>query len=453
MTPLRSQELDVAALRREYRFAELVRPHVGLMEHVTFLPVEMGEVDLEVAATGLDNLTMTFPHVTMSDGRDVREEAIGGASADVDARMSWVRAVVEGAERYSSMAYAASDFVVATASELGRAALDLSRIPRCSQDEYADPSCPLRPPRDDVPIRWVRGISMIDGADRYVPAIMVHLHLKPWPGERFWLPISTGVAAHTCLEAALNAAICEGIERDALALTWLLRLELPRIEHPPRPPAALADLLERLSQSKVEHLAFDATTDLGIPTVFGVQVTDGHPSCELFVSCATALNAEVAFGKAIREASPARAVLEGAPTCPPSFEDFNELTHGASYYGRGGHRQDFEFLLGTRMTTSLAGVQEQGSPPRDSDESACLRFLVERLRMHGMEAIAIDLTADEVRDAGLWVVRVVIAELVPISFVHRARFLGTPRLLDYARRRGAAPGVSPRFNPNPLPFA
>ena len=56
---------------------------------------------------------------------------------------------------------------------------------------------------------------------------------------------------------------------------------------------------------------------------------------------------------------------------------------------------------------------------------------------------SVDLTTDELRDVGLWAVRVIIPALMPISFVHRARFLGTPRL-------GIAEDL---VNPDPLPFA
>ena len=69
-----------------------------------------------------------------------------------------------------------------------------------------------------------------------------------------------------------------------------------------------------------------------------------------------------------------------------------------------------------------------------------------------MDAIALDLTTAELREAGLWAVRVVVPELMPISFVHRARFLGTPRLYRYAESKGR-PLTEEEINPNPLPFA
>lgn len=452
VTGARARHLDLADMRARHRFAALVSPHVGLMETVSFLPIEVGAVDLEVAATALGNLTAAFPHITRSDGGDLRGEVVGGGSADIDPEMSWIRAVVEGAERYATMVFSEADFIVASARDLGDAALDLDRIPRCSAEEYADPACPLRPPSRDEPIRWVCGVSLLDRQPRFVPAIMTHLHLKPWPAERFWLPISTGVAAHTRLAAALNAAICESIERDALALSWLLSLPLPRIDSAESGHEPIAALLGRVAQSNVEHHAFDATTDLGIPAIFAVQETRGHPDAALFVSCASGLGAEAAFAKAIREASPARAVLKRAPESPDRIIDFHDITHGASYYGRGGHDEDFAFLFESGRGITLAAMDARtGMVPED--EAGQTRFLIERLRRHGMEAVAIDLTTEELRDAGLWVVRVVIPDLMPISFIHRARYLATPRLRNHPGRRPGAGKDADGITLNPLPFA
>lgn len=445
-----SGDVDLSVLRQRYPFTRLVQPQVGLIEGVTFLPQELGSPSFEVASTSLGNLTMTFPHVLDLRGSDVRNRRIGGAGADIDAEMAWVRAVVEGAERYASLVYCADDFIVASAAELGSRAIDLDTIPRCSEQECKNPRAPLLVPTKTEPIRWVRGHSLTDGAEKLVPAIMTHLYISPWSSERFWLPISTGVAAHTNLASALVAAICESIERDAIALTWLARLPLSEIQIEKDTPAHLAPLYERLTRSRVRQHFFNATTDLGVPTIFSVQRCPGHPSCSLFVSCATALDPVVACGKAIREAAPSRNVMLKDRPIPENVEDFCEITNGADYYGRGQHDSDFDFLLEGCNTTSLDAMTTCLAP--GFTDTQALKFLIGRLKSLGMEAIAVDLTTDELREAGIWVVRVVIPALVPISFVHRARFLGTSRIYEYASRFGIR--LTPEtVNPGPMPFA
>ncbi|GID30467.1 YcaO-like family protein [Paractinoplanes brasiliensis] len=439
----------LATLRAGNRIGSLVQPRGGLIGAVQRLPVRPGEAEAEVVAASLGALSRTLPQVTAGDSP-------GGAGSDRTVEIAWLKAVVEAAERYACIVHDENDFTIASATDLGRAAIDLTGIARCSAREYADPRCPVRPADPDRPIRWVRGVSLIDHTDRFVPAAMVHLHFEPTVDERFWLQTSTGVAAHTSLPAALIAALCEVVERDALALAWLGRLPLDRLAGTPRAeqPERTSQLLARAAGSMVDFHYFDATTDLGVPTVLSVQTRTGHPYCDVTVSCATALDGNSALAKVICEATSARIALDSAQHIPAAVEDFTSLTHGAHYYGRGGQRRAFDFLLDRPATEPPDGWAIRSCLPdlsTASDEHR-LAALVAVLRQHGMDVVAVDLTTEELREAGLWVVRVVVPQLMPISFVHRARFLGTPRLTGYVGR--TRPGFTESdANPDPLPFA
>jgi ribosomal protein S12 methylthiotransferase accessory factor len=431
-----------------YSFGSLVQPYVGLIDGVRFLPLQMGEPEIEVAAANLGNVSMVHPIVATGPRP-------GGAGSDINPELAWLRAVVEAAERYACMVFSERDAVIATALDLGSSdALDLDELPRCSAAEYKDPKCPLIPPRKDVPIRWVRGYSLVHQRERLVPAVMTHLHLHSWDAERFWLQISTGVAAHTSLTAALVSAICESIERDAVALMWLGRLPLPKIEYTCPGSSAARAIFDRVDASGIRFCDFEATTNLRIPTVFSVQLAPKHPYCSLSVSCATALDPAQAQLKAMREACSARLILNKPEDIPASVADFYDITHGAHYFGLGGHQADFDFLLNGRgPTTTIAAMNTPELPAPGEIDSARLGFLLKRLQDLGMDAIAVDLSTDELRDAGLWVVRVIIPQLMPISFVHRARYLGTPRLYDYVGCFHHGAFTEANVNPAPLPFA
>jgi ribosomal protein S12 methylthiotransferase accessory factor len=439
-------------MRRKNRFASLVQPYVGLVERVSILPQQIGSPPFEVSATTLGDLACVFQDVTDTWGADQRARPPGGGSADIDAERAWIRAVAESAERYATIAHSTNDFILASARELGSAALALERLPRCSEREYADPKCPLRPPDIEAPIRWIRGYSLTRSEEVLVPAVLVHLHLSLLPAERFWLPISTGVAAHTQLETALVSAICESIERDAIALTWLLHRELPRIEAPEPVPAALEPLQHSLRLGQIEQHFFDATTDLSVPTVFSIQLAEAQSTSRIHVSCATALDPVTAYAKTIYEPAPGREAIAQEEDPPDNIADFVSLMHGAAYYGRRGPQSDFEFLLGSKVQTSLDQMSTRASNAGVSGQSQ-LGALVNRLRMLGMEAIAVDLTTDELRDVGLWVVRVIVPELLPVSFVHRARYLGTPRLYNYAAYSGFKGFTEEQVSECPIPFA
>lgn len=447
---IRAFQVDDARVRRRFpELAKLVRPLGGLMQSVYAITPEISGPQLSIATTPLGNLTMAFPHVKRGDGDDVRSEPLGGAGSDFDREIAWVRAVAEGAERYACLVFDESDLIVASANELGDAALSFARIPQLSAREYADPLCPMSKPDPGAPIRWVKGYSLIDQRLRYVPAVMAFLYFPATKHETFWNMISTGVATHTSLEAALVSAICEVIERDAIALTWLCRLPLPAIEVDSPAPPELAPGLEALKHSLVRHYMYDATTDLGVPTVYCVQTLENDAGVAQFVNCATDFNPISACAKTIRECAAARPVLREKPALGREPADFFDIHDGAVFLGNPAHRDAFQFLLGSAGRKRL-GQMETPHLLTDADR---LRWLVDRLRSLGMEAVAVDLTTDELRAAGLWTVRVVIPELVPMSPLHRARFLGHPRLYSYPQRAGFGPRSENDINPLPQPFA
>ena len=177
-----------------------------------------------------------------------------------------------------------------------------------------------------------------------------------------------------------------------------------------------------------------------MPTVVSLQRAPGHPTCKIAYTCATAPTVEEAIVGAIREAAPSRAALAVARDLQADVADFHDLVHGAVWHGRRDDLSSFAFLYDSGRTTTIERMTPLCTSAAPADR---LRALIERLDRLGMEAIVLDLTTDELREVGLWVMRVVIPALMPISFVHRARFLGTPRL-------GIAEDL---VNPDPLPFA
>ena len=441
--------LTEAYLRGKYPITRLLSPQGGIMSGVIRMAGEATTPDFHMAAATLGDMQALFPGISMTDESGKKGPPIGGAGADADPELAWIRAVMESAERYASMTHFDDENIIASANELGAQAMELDSVPRCSEREYADPKCPFKRIDKSQPIRWVRGYSLTDQCPRLVPLVMTHLGVKPFVGEQFWNMISTGVAAHFDLETALASAICESIERDAIAMTWLARLPLPRIQFTAPVPSILAPNLGRLNQGLVQQYFFDATTDMGVPTIYTVQVMEGHPHLAQYVNCATDFSAAAACAKTIREAVPARQVFEDGYAFPADFHDFAELHDGAAYMGKPEMGHAFEFLLKSPNMKKLAEA-EMASP---LDKHQRLAFLIQRLREKKMDAIAVDLTTDELRELGIWVVRVVIPGLMPMSTHYRGLFLGHQRLYDYPASAGYGRLTEADINPFPQPFA
>ncbi|WP_421506776.1 YcaO-like family protein [Erwinia rhapontici] len=439
-----------AAMRQKYPFMSLVSPLAGVVGSVYPLePQELHVPRFPAVLASLGNLSMPYPHIIDNLGNDLQTIALAGCGADEQVDMAVVRAVAEAAERYATCVYHPGDVTVASFRELGAEGVAANTLPCCSEQELADPLCPVKPIDDSLPLRWVEGYSLTADRPRKVPLIMSHLYVRPWESELFWLPISTGVAAHTDLTMATVTAINEIIERDAIALTWLLQMPLPRIRFDQPVPDRLKEKFTRLATSGLEQYFFDATTDVGVPTVYGLQLRPGHPTSAQFVNCSTSFDPWDSCGKMIRESAMGRSVLEHELSLPKDMRDFIALEHGAVFMGRAEQRPAFDFL--TNSSGEVAISQLQAGLPQQP--AAQLKQLVARFRQLGMDVVIVDMTTDDLREAGLHVVRAVIPELLPMTSSYRARYLGHPRLLQQQQRLSEQTGDKVTINPWPQPFA
>jgi ribosomal protein S12 methylthiotransferase accessory factor len=431
----------------------LFQPAGGLFNGYTRLRAASDEPALHIRIERMGDVGQVWSNVGRAwRAANVRgRESVEGAGVGLTDAEATVRSRGEALERYSACVFTPDQFIRASAAELGSQALDLNAVPRCSKKELANPRCPLLAPDMHAPIRWVRGVSLLDGRLLYVPAVMVYLYPGfEGPGERIWFPISTGCAAHVSLERALLSAIQEVVERDSISITWLQQLRLPRIELDAM-PQALAAIWERYQRasSSLEYVFFDATTDMGIPTVYGLQISHHHRRLTTLVSCCTALDpADAVIGSA-REMAAGRIAFQKDRPAPVNFEEFTEIFHGASYMARAEQAGAFDFLLHSGSTTRLSEM----AAIAPGDERQRLQAVLERFRRKQLEVVAVDLSTDEALRAGMRVVRVVIPGLQPVSFHYCARYLGHPRLYQAPSSMGHPVHQENDLNQWPQPFA
>ncbi|HLJ91187.1 MAG TPA: YcaO-like family protein [Candidatus Angelobacter sp.] len=428
----------------------LVQPLGGLIGKAVSFWAESDEPGMATRIVDLGDVSQVWGRPSINR-KTQTAQLISGCGVGLDAENAFLPAVGEGLERYCSCVFAKEQFIAASARDLGGEALNLDLVARCSKTELANPKCPLLPPDKNTPIRWVRGLSLLDGRRVYLPAVMVYLYTGSCgPGERFWLPITTGCAGHISFERALSSAICEVVERDAISLVWLQKLALPRIEIDHAPPP-LADYWARYLRASrdLEYIFFDATTDLGVPTVYGLQISRENQRLTTLVSCSTALQPAEAISKVMRDMAACRIAFRGPRPVPETPRDCRTVFDGASYMSPADRIHAFDFLLDNHNYKSLGGM---AGLDRLSDQDALQRLLA-IFRAKKMDIYAVDLSTDEALRVGMRVVRVVIPALQPFSFNYLARYLGHPRLYDAPREMGYRAYKETELNPWPQPFA
>lgn len=418
----------------------------GLFSASPIISTNSDEPRMIVRVAEMGNIGMVWPEIGKR-GNVAANIRAGGTGLDDEAAL--VPTLAEGLERYSMCVFRSEQFLWASAEELGRDAVDLDTLPRCSPTERSHPKCPLVLPDRTAQIRWVKGLSILDGRVVFIPAVMVYSHVGyAVPEERFWLPISTGCAAHSSYESALLSGIYEVAERDAISLTWLQRLPLPRIDID-YIPLPLAPYWERYmkASSDLEYLFFDATTDLNIPTVYGLQIAPHNNRLTTLVACSTGITIVDALCKVMRDLAALRLAFRKELPTPKSWDDFTELLHGATFMAKAESACAFHFLTQSGSSKRLSEIQHYQS--KDVD----LRTVVARLKLKGLDTYVVDLSTDEAIRSGMRVVRVIIPGLQPLSLRHRARFLAHSRLYAAPALMGYPTHSEEDLNHWPQPFA
>jgi ribosomal protein S12 methylthiotransferase accessory factor len=263
------------------------------------------------------------------------------------------------------------------------------------------------PLADDAEIPWIEGYDLLNQRQCWVPWEIVHTDYtvtSRHTGEHF-LSGTNGLASGNHLLEALNAGICELIERDAIAL-WNARglqeranchVDLASVHD-----ADCGGLLESYSAAGIRPRIWDVTSDVGIATFICDVPADGIDSYEglrRFRGSGCHVDRGIALARALTEAAQVRLTyISGNRDDLPEAE----------------YRESQREKLGGALLDALSTAARQRSffevPNFASDDLAGdLRWQLERLTAAGItQVIAVDLTR---ADVSIPVVRIVIPGL------------------------------------------
>lgn len=258
-----------------------------------------------------------------------------------------------------------------------------------------------------LPIRWLQGTELGTGQSCWVPFELVSTdyRLPRAPDAGLFLASTNGLASGNHLVEAMVAGLCELVERDAAALH--------AARSTPHRAARLLDtgtvddptcrrLLETLKAARMQVLAWDITSDLGVAS-FLCRLSDGprEPWRRIgaFRGHGCHPDRRVALCRAITEAAQARLTRISGTRDDLHPRDFTQTEALPVWDALAALRPPAGALQ------SFAAV-----PSFEADDiEADLAFLVGQLRRHGLPRIvAVDLTRPEF---GIPVVRVVVPGL------------------------------------------
>jgi ribosomal protein S12 methylthiotransferase accessory factor len=268
--------------------------------------------------TGLDVIGLPVVMVCRPNGRSLSVSQ--GKGADLPAAKA--SGIMEAAEAWHAE-HVLLPLRLATYRELRTVAnvVDVELLLRRSRSRF----------HPDLPIQWIEGTDVLTAKRVWVPYECVHLDFRSSSpeGSGCFAMTSTGLAAGNHQLEAVSHALCEVVERDALAL-WdergagdraSRRLDLDTVDDP-----VCRRLLDDYERAGVGVAVWDLTTDVGLP-VFSATIVDRHPSLPRRLPAAIGAGCHpdraVALSRTLAEAAQSRlTVIAGSrDDCPPAYYD------------------------------------------------------------------------------------------------------------------------------------
>jgi len=255
------------------------------------------------------------------------------------------------------------------------------------------------------PIAWIEGCDLLRREPCWVPAEVVHTdYTLPRP-EEYFLAGSNGLASGNHPIEAVNAALCELIERDGVAL-WAARsiperagcaVDLASVDDPD-----CRALLDRYEAAGIAVRVWNATTDIGV-AAFLCDIRDraggGPRRLRRFHGAGCHADRSIALARALTEAAQARLTYIAGirdDLLPAEYEEPAGAEIGDAL---------LDALAREAVPVGFGDVPHVVADDLGDD----LRWLLGRLKAAGFErAVAVDLTRAEF---GIPVMRLVVPGL------------------------------------------
>ncbi len=267
---------------------------------------------------------------------------------------------------------------------------------------------------------------------------------KYWPASIIYLPFnysnpiaetsSTGMAAGFTLQECIENGLCELLERDALMINFLQRLNPPEIDI-----NSINDRNEdliKLVRKKYNVKIYKLYTDINISIYFSLIWTGKGKKTHFGIGASACFESESAIEKSLKECLftyfYSGNAMDLRKTKP---EEITTLYEHYLYYQKDKFSSllfDSEMIQYENVTTSYKQV-------------------IKELKKNGIEVYYKELTTSDVIDTNFKVVKVIAPGLVDLNKSHLLPRLGADRLWDVPKKLKLQYNTEISKMPHPFP--
>ena len=371
----------------------------------------------------------------------------GGCGFDWES--SFLASIGEGVERYSPAFYDRGKFIKQSFIDFAEGkAIHPNEFALFHKNQYNKPDFPFEVFNEKTKLYWDKVIDLVSKKEVYIPAVFIYMPFKA-DGVNISEQISTGFASHSCYYKALLNATYEVIERDAFMIAWMNLLPLPKIKI----EGELKKFINKILPKHFKIHLFDMTTDIHVPSVFGIL--EGKHDFGNFISFSAATR--FTLNEAVK-----KTILELCQSVPyfryllveykeREFDDFNEINSFEEHSLLYSKKPDLCGVFDTWLNKSPDRSIDFNEKDLFTDIEK-IRFIKNQLGEVGYSYLVSDVSTKDVFKAGFKVVRVVLPELIHLNGTYGSYYLGGNRLYDVPKKMGYKKKKYEELNHEPHPF-
>lgn len=340
-----------------------------------------------------------------------REVSSGGLGVDSNDKSALIGCLAEALERYSMSFIPQDDLKFEYFNNL-KEEHKISNFYTYSEKQYANSH--FSNPKTEK-IYWTK-INSID-----------NLNYKYWPASLIYLPFdlknpvaettSTGMAAGVTIDDCIKSGLLELIERDALMINFLQRLNPPEIDS--NSLIGEAKLLIDKIKHEYKIKIYKLYTDINVPVFLSYIYKEENGKVHYGIGASASFNSNYAIQKSIKECLFTYFYSKNLlPYRKSKPEEINTLYEHFLYY-QGEKFKDLLF---------------NGEVIKYNEEAVELEDVIQSLKENGIEVYYKELTTEDIVQTNIKVVKVIAPGLIDLNKSHNLPRMGATRFWEVPQK-------------------
>ena len=358
-----------------------------------------------------------------------REVSSGGLGVNENKNIAMTSCLAEALERYCMSYIPKSDIIINTKKDMDSNHI-FEEFSLYSDEQYKDNTIFLNPNKEKI--EWVKIYNIKDNNYKFWPASLIYLpyDLNKTVAET----TSTGMAAGFTIEECIKSGLLELIERDALMINFMQRLNPPEIDI--KTISGLNEELIKKISKEYSIKIYKLYSDINVPTYLSIIYKKEKNKFHYGIGACANINSDYAINKSLKECLftyfYSLNIMDVRQNDPDKIKTLYE--HFLYYQG-----DNFEKLL------------FKSKKEKYKKEKISFDDVINSLEKNDISVYYKDLTTEDIKETGIKVVKVIAPSLIDLNKSHIYPRLGAKRFFSVPNKLGLKHSETLTEMPHPFP--